>query len=108
MATDDDNEDGEAPEVGAGSAAWMHKFKESAVAASALGGFFGGLLGKVLRPRLAFSWGEQGGLCVRSPDGLMVTLDRAAVFDLRRVLSGPAWYHLGASNDDLPPPDVSS
>ncbi len=104
MASDDDNEDGEVPEVGAGSAVWMNKLKESAVAASAIGGFFGSFLCKALRPGLRFSWGEQGSLHVRSPDGLTIVLDRAAVFDLRRVLSGPGWYHLGSSDDDLPPP----
>ncbi len=98
MASDDDYEDGEAPEVGAGSAAWMRQFRESMV------GFFGSFLGKALRPGLRFSWGEQGSLNVRSPDGLTVVLDRAAVLDLRRVLSGPGWYHLGSSDDDLPPP----
>ncbi len=105
MASDDDNENGGAPEVGAGSAAWMNKLKESAVVASAIGGFFGSFLGKALRPGLRFSWGEQGILNVRSPDGLTVVLDRVAVLDLRRVLSGPGWYHLGSSDDDLPPPE---
>ena len=101
--SDDKDDDARIPKVGAGSAAWFHKLVKSQVAASAIGGFIGSLMGKFIRRGPTFSWGDNGSLIVQSTDGISLVLDSDAVMSLRRTLIGPpAWYHLHASNDDLP------
>ncbi len=119
MSNDDDGDgdgsghktrtDSRDPEVGVLSPRWMHEFRERSVAASAIGGFVGQLLGKFLPstraggvedPRVYWDRDE---LCIATQGGVTVRVDRRHAVRVADVVrEGTSWYHLGASDDDLP------
>lgn len=102
----DDLDEG-APDVGAGSARWMHEARRESLVASAAGGFFGGLVGKMLGLGNTTSayWDARGDLRVTSGGGLTVTIDRrhaSHIADVIRSRATSCWYHAGTRDSDLP------
>lgn len=97
-----DGPDDDMPEVGAGSARWLHDLKERHVVAAGVGAFFGNLVGRILDPGPEIRFDQSGALVITSKQGMTLTLAKANVPLLWAALHRQyTRYHLGTTDEDL-------